>query len=209
MLPSHWLGNHRSCKEALLSFSIVYVEHRRHSEPLQCFSYVQVAKNAGAGTRTTHCTRSLACHISDSVLKICSRLQSLLGRLSRVSESASSLQGCVSSLLHNGKGSPAPERCLTAHCPSDRKKIALGIRTSSKIDTMSTGKASDYKAVSQRYGRSEHCGCYPGFIKQFFFLWPYDLAEFLIVQAFKELMVRLLIASFLLTIFDWKQRTFS
>ena len=61
---------------------------------------------------------------------------------------------------------------------------------------MSTGKASDCETVSQRYGRLEHCGCYPGFIEQFLFLRPYDLAEFLIVQTFKELMARLLIASF-------------
>ena len=60
---------------------------------------------------------------------------------------------------------------------------------------MSTGKASDYEIVSQRHKQSEHCGCYPGFIQQFLFLRPYDLAEFLIVQTFKELMVRLLIAS--------------
>ena len=61
---------------------------------------------------------------------------------------------------------------------------------------MSTGKASDYETVSQRYQRSEHCSCYPGFVQQFLLLRPYDLAEFFIVQAFKELMGRLLIAPF-------------
>ena len=73
---------------------------------------------------------------------------------------------------------------------------------------MSTGKASDYEIVSQKSERPEYCGYYSGFIQQFLFLRPYDLAEFLIVQAFKELMVRLLISS-LLTIFNWKRRTFS
>ena len=150
MLPSHWLGIHRSCKEAHLSISIVYVEHIWHSKPFQCYSYLQVAEAAGAGTRAAHCARFLACYIPDSVLKICSRLQIFLGRLSRYSKSVS-LQGCVSRLLHGVKGYPAPERCVTAHGPPDRKEIALGIRTSSKIDTMSTGKASDCETVSQRH----------------------------------------------------------
>lgn len=61
---------------------------------------------------------------------------------------------------------------------------------------MSTGKASDYEPVSQRHKGPEYRGYYPGFIQQFLFLRPYDLAEFLIVQTFKELMVRLLIAPF-------------
>ena len=151
MLPSHWLGNHRSCKEAHLSISALYMEHRRHPQPfskLQLFTSSQV-RWCWYSYYTSHTVLVLLYpqQRAENILKAAK----FLGRLSRFSGSVSSYQGCVSKVLHNGEGCPAPERCLTAHGPPNRKGFPLGIRTSSKIDTMSTGKASDCETVSQRH----------------------------------------------------------
>ena len=46
---------------------------------------------------------------------------------------------------------PGSSEMLDGPLPTGQEEFALGIRTSSKIDTMSTGKASDYETVSQRH----------------------------------------------------------
>lgn len=44
----------------------------------------------------------------------------------------------------------ALEAGFVTHCMTGQEGIASEIRTSSKIDTMSTGKANDYGTMSKR-----------------------------------------------------------
>ena len=49
----------------------------------------------------------------------------------------------VSRLIYRAKECLTPEACLETHCRNEEEGIASEIRTSSKIGTISTGKAND------------------------------------------------------------------